>query len=59
MAAIEDTLLRLKSMDVPSGILTLDEAFARRCMDWGTTVTAIGVDMASLLREAKALRARF
>ena len=51
VAKVEEAIGRLKAVGVPSGILTLDQAFARRCMDLGTTFTAVGVDMA-LLRGA-------
>ena len=51
VAKIEEAILRLKAVGVPSGILTLDQSFARRCIDLGTTFTAVGVDMA-LLRGA-------
>lgn len=57
VAKVEEAIRRLKAIGVPSGILTLDPAFARRCMDLGTTFTAVGVDMA-LLRGAAAGLAR-
>ena len=57
VAKVEEAILRLKAVGVPSGILTLDQAFARRCMELGTSFTAVGVDMA-LLRGAAAGLAR-
>ena len=51
VAKVEEAILRLKAVGVPSGILTLDQTFARRCIELGTSFTAVGVDMA-LLRAA-------
>ncbi len=59
IAAIEDAIARLKDIGVPSGILTLDEAFCQRCITLGTTFTAIGMDVGCLAREVRALRNRF
>ena len=59
VTAIEGAISRLRAIGKPSGILTLDEGFARRCMALGTTFTAIGVDLATLVDGMKALRARF
>jgi 4-hydroxy-2-oxoheptanedioate aldolase len=59
VAAIEGAIATLKSLGVPSGILSLDERFVRRCMELGTTFTAVGVDLALLVSAARALRARF
>lgn len=59
VAAIEDAFARLKKIGVPSGILTLDEAFARRLGDLGAGFTAIGTDISSMMRDIRALRSRF
>lgn len=59
IAAIEDAFARLKAMSVPSGILTLNEDFAHRCIELGTGFTAVGLDLAVLQAGAKALRDRF
>lgn len=59
IAVIEDTITRLKALGVPSGILTLDTVFASRCMKLGTTFTAVGVDLALLMRGALELRKSF
>jgi 4-hydroxy-2-oxoheptanedioate aldolase len=59
VAAIEGALGRLKALGVPAGILTLDAAFARRCMDLGTAFTAVGVDVAILAHGAQALARAF
>ena len=59
IAAIEDALTRLKKMGVPAGILTLDQDFARRCMELGTIFTAVGIDLGVLVNGVRALRSRF
>lgn len=59
VAAIEGAIATLKRLGVPAGILSLDEAFTRRCMDLGTTFTAVGVDLALLDRAVRDLAARF
>ena len=59
IAAIEDALTRLKKMGVPAGILTLDQDFARRCMELGTLFTAVGIDLGVLVNGVRALRSRF
>ncbi|MGI3170302.1 HpcH/HpaI aldolase family protein [Pseudooceanicola sp. C21-150M6] len=58
IAAIEDAIARLKAVGTPSGILTLNEDFARRCMELGTTFTAIGVDLSSMMRDLGGLKSR-
>ncbi|PTW47069.1 HpcH/HpaI aldolase family protein [Rhodovulum kholense] len=55
VAAIEGAIARLKAVGVPSGILTLDPDFARRCIALGTGFTAVGVDMLSLRNGAMGL----
>ncbi|NNU79865.1 4-hydroxy-2-oxo-heptane-1,7-dioate aldolase [Halovulum dunhuangense] len=59
VAAIEGGIARLSAMGVPAGILTLDEAFARRCMELGTLFTAVGVDFGLLTGAAHAAVTRF
>ncbi|MBY6156154.1 HpcH/HpaI aldolase family protein [Pseudooceanicola nitratireducens] len=58
VAAIEDAFARLKAINVPSGILTLNEDFARRLISLGSGFTAIGTDISSLMRDVSALKAR-
>ena len=58
-AAIEDAIKRLAAIGVPSGILTLDKAFVRDCMDWGTRFTAVGIDMSVLATGVRALAKEF
>jgi 4-hydroxy-2-oxoheptanedioate aldolase len=59
VAAVEDAIGRIVRAGRPAGILTLDPAFARRCIALGTTFTAVGVDLALLLRSAEALARGF
>jgi 4-hydroxy-2-oxoheptanedioate aldolase len=59
VAAIEDALGRLKAVGRPSGILTPDAAFARRCLDLGATFVAVGSDIGVLARGTQALAAAF
>lgn len=58
-AAIQDAVRRIRACGKPAGILTPDEATARRYMQWGTTFTAVGLDVAILAREAEKLAAKF
>jgi 4-hydroxy-2-oxoheptanedioate aldolase len=58
-AAVEAAVHRIVRSGKPAGVLTGDEPFARRCMDSGTTFTAIGVDAGLLVRESGALVKRF
>lgn len=59
VAVIEDAIARLKAIGVPSGILTLDRTFTKRCMSLGTTFTAVGVDLVLLNDAAVALAEDF
>ncbi len=60
VTAIEGAISRLGRSGAAIGHPdALDEGFARRCMALGTTFTAIGVDLATLVDGMKALRARF
>ncbi len=59
VAAVEDAIARIIATGKPAGILTPDVAFATRCVELGTTFTAIGVDAGLLARQAEALRAGF
>jgi 4-hydroxy-2-oxoheptanedioate aldolase len=59
VAKVEEAILRLKAVGVPSGILTLDQSFAKRCIELGTTFTAVGVDMALLRNSAASLSRGF
>jgi 4-hydroxy-2-oxoheptanedioate aldolase len=58
-AAIEDAIGRLVAVGRPAGILTGDEALARRYLQLGCLFTAVGADLALLRASADALAARF
>lgn len=56
---VEDAIRRIRGAGKPPGILTGDPAFAQRCIELGTTFTAVGVDVGALARATEALAARF
>lgn len=58
-AAVENAVRRIVRSGKPAGVLTGDEAFARRCIAAGTTFTAVGIDAGILARESSALAKRF
>ncbi|MEO7744133.1 MAG: aldolase/citrate lyase family protein [Usitatibacter sp.] len=57
--AIEDAVKRITACGKPAGILAVDEASARRYIEWGTTFTAVGLDAMILRVESDRLRAKF
>ena len=57
--AIEDAIRRVRSCNKPAGILTGDAGFAKRCIELGTTFTAVGVDAGILVRATEALAQQF
>jgi 4-hydroxy-2-oxoheptanedioate aldolase len=59
VAAIEEAIGRLAAVAKPSGLLTPDRAFARRCTDLGATFTAVGSDLGILARGTEALAHAF
>ncbi|SMY08707.1 HpcH/HpaI aldolase family protein [Flavimaricola marinus] len=59
VAVIKDAIARLKAMGKPAGILSLDTAFNRQCIEWGTTFTAVGVDLCLLDDAVRALATSF
>jgi 4-hydroxy-2-oxoheptanedioate aldolase len=58
VAAVEDALLRLKAIGMPSGVYAPAD-FARRCIALGTAFTAVGGDIGILARGTEALAASF
>lgn len=58
-AAIQDAIKRIRACGKPAGILTPDEATARRYIEWGTIFTAVGLDAGILARESEKLAAKF
>jgi len=59
LATIEDAYARLAKIGVPAGVLSLDEDFAHRSIELGTSFTAVSVDVALLIRSATTLAAKF
>ena len=58
-AAIEDAIDRIKACGKAAGILTGDEALARRFIERGCLFTAVGSDVGLLARTSEQLAARF
>jgi len=58
-SAIQDAIRRIRACNKPAGILTPDEASARKYIEWGTTFTAVGLDAMILARESEKLAAKF
>ena len=58
-AAIEDAIRRVVKSGKAAGSLAIDEAMARRFMDWGASFMAVGIDMTLLARGTTALVERF
>jgi 4-hydroxy-2-oxoheptanedioate aldolase len=56
---IEDALRRIRRTGKAPGILVGDEQLAKRCIEAGSLFTAVGVDVAILVRGAQQLAARF
>lgn len=59
LAAIEDAIARIQACGKPAGILTGDEALARRCIELGCLFVAVGADQNLLRHSAEALVTRF
>ena len=57
--AVESAIHRILACKKPAGILTPDGAFAKRCIELGTTFTAVGVDAAILARGSESLLKQF
>jgi 4-hydroxy-2-oxoheptanedioate aldolase len=56
---IETAIKRIRAAKKPAGILTPDAAFAARCIELGTTFTAVAVDANILARGAEAILKQF
>ena len=56
---IEDAIGRIRACGKAPGILTGDEALARRFIERGCLFTAVGSDVGILARESERLAARF
>jgi 4-hydroxy-2-oxoheptanedioate aldolase len=57
--AVEDAIRAVRACGKPCGILAGNAAFARRCIELGTSFTAVGVDVGILARGAEVLAGRF
>ena len=57
--AVEDAITRIGKAGKPAGILMLDEAKGRRCLELGAKFVAVGLDVDILVRETQALASRF
>ena len=58
-AAIEEAIARIRKAGKPAGILSADEALAKRYIELGCTFTAVGSDLGILARTSEQLAARF
>ncbi|MFC6283052.1 MULTISPECIES: aldolase/citrate lyase family protein [Polaromonas] len=59
VSVIEKAIATIRKCGKPAGILTGDKAIARRCIELGTTFTAVGVDVGILATETTRLRESF
>lgn len=59
VAAVEDAILRIRSLGKPAGILTPNPGFARRCIELGSVFTAVGIDAGILARGSDELAKSF
>ena len=59
LAVIDDAFTRLKTLNVPAGIMALDPEKARGYIAQGSVMTAVGVDLVMLAGSLAALRAEF
>lgn len=58
-AAIEDAIVRIQQAGKAAGILSADEALARRYIELGAAFVAVGVDTTVLMRGLQALAGKF
>ena len=58
-AAIEDAIGRIKACGNVAGFLTGDETLARRFIELGCLVAAVGADVSLLVRASEQLAQRF
>ena len=56
LEVIEKAIAQLRQYGKPAGILTGNQDIARRCIELGTTFTAVGVDVGVLATETSRLR---
>ena len=58
-SAIKDAIARIRACRKAAGILATDDVTTKRYMEWGTTFTAVGLDVMVLARELEKLAQRF
>jgi 4-hydroxy-2-oxoheptanedioate aldolase len=56
---VERAIKAIVAAGKPAGILVTDPAMAQQCIRWGTTFTAVGVDLSLLVAGARHLRGQF
>jgi len=59
VSTIESAIARLKDSGKAAGILTADNALARRYIELGVTFCAVGIDTIMLAQAARALARKF
>lgn len=58
-AVVKRAISAITAAGKPAGILVTDPQMAQDCIDWGTTFTAVGVDLSILVGAARQLRSKF
>ena len=58
-SAIKDAIARIRACRKAAGILATDDASTKRYIEWGTTFTAVGLDVMVLARELDKLARKF
>lgn len=58
-ALVERAIKGIVAAGKPAGILVTDPAMAKQCIAWGTTFTAVGVDLSLMVAAARGLRGQF
>ena len=58
-AVIEDAIARIRACGKPAGILSADEALAKRYIELGCSFVAVGSDLGILARTSEQLAAKF
>lgn len=56
---VRQMVQRIVAAGKPAGVLTFDPGYARDCIGWGTTFTAVGMDLALMVQGARRLVADF
>ena len=58
-STIVDAIRRIRACGKPAGILSSDTAFAQRCIEVGTTFTAVAIDIGILAHGAEKIARQF